>query len=192
MPAGIHQVVIKGTVFGQAYQVTRYWDAALTDPNYQDFVDRLGSAFKGAIEIVTHDEVRFTSIYVRPVALGSIGIDLIPDEFPAIGTLDSAIGFPSIMAVQIEYTGATLTYPYKGYNRMAGLTEDQVTEGTIDPIDAGSWRSVGVTLSQAYGLVNLFSPVLYSYTYGTSQPIVDVSVDLQVATQKTRKPGRGA
>jgi len=192
MPAGVHQVVIKGTVFGQAYQVTRYWNAALTSPNYQAFVDLLGSAFKDAIEIVTHDEVQFNSIYVRPVAPGSIGIDLIPDTFPAIGTLDSAIGFPSIMAVQIEYTGQELTYPYKGYNRMAGLTEDQVTNGTLDPIDAGSWRSVGVVLSSGYGLTNRFDPVLWSDTYNASQPIVDVAVDLQVATQKTRKPGRGA
>lgn len=188
----IKQVVIKGTISGQAMDICRYWNAVLPAPDYQDFADNLGAAFAGAIDSLVCANVTFNSIYIRDVAVGSIGITVIPDNFPFSGGISAATVMPSHDAVKLDFTAPALTYPYKGYNRISGLDEAQVQGGVLLETARQEWENVSSVLATAYGLVNRWEPVLWSDTYQAFQPISSHRVSATISTQRSRRQGVGA
>lgn len=187
------RVVLRGTIRGQAQQLTRYWDTTAQLSDFQAFADQLGAAFESAIDALTHTDCIWNDVYISAAQAGSLGFALTPANFPFAGTELPSNGLPNHDAVLLVYQRATLAYPRQNRNRVSGAMENAVTDGVLAGQALIDWQNVAQALGSSYTVNGtVWSAALWSAEYQQGGLVSTYSASPIISTQRTRRAGAGA
>lgn len=183
---GFHKVSIRGQFRGEEIQLTRYWATAGANPDLQTFADALGADFETQIDGAIPDSIIWNDIAISNPLPGNFASVVIPANFPFAGTLNDVDILPLFNAVQLNYFSTANSYPRRGYNRIAGVTEAQITAGALNATFLPIWTGVAATLGGLVTTSENWSPVLWSERYQVANPITSFGASARLATQKSR------
>lgn len=189
----IYRTTLRGTAFGQAIAIVRYWNASQVSPDLQQFVDAWGDTLEGTWDAATHSDVVLTDVYVSLAASGSLGIALTPANFPLEGLNSPTTALPNHDAVLIVYTSGAFAYPRQNRNRLVGADESHVTGGVLNTVGRTAWELVMDALSTSFqsGLTT-WTAYLWSDEYQQGNVLTGRAVREQISTQRSRRLGVGA
>ena len=194
--AGVYEVTIEGLIYQQVFNIRRFYYYGGGDPpSYGAFANAFGNGLRTVIEDLVHDNTSFNSIHIRSVAVGQVGADYIPSNWPFNGTVDAAEGLPPFCALSIRYGGALQQYPVRGFSRFPGQVEADQNAGVWTNATFTAWGAVANHMKTSFTLGsggNSWSPVLYNPNYLPQNAIGSAVVQGYVTTQNSRKVGRGA
>jgi len=98
------------------------------------------------------------------------------------------------VAARVNYTGVLLLSPYRGYTRVSGLTETDMSNQQLTAGGLTKMSNIGTgwTTIVLDGGDNPWTPVLYSYTSLSTQAIGAFTVYPYFTSQNSRKFGHGS
>jgi len=189
----VYRTILRGTAFGQAFAITRYWNATQSNPDLQGFADAWGLTLEGTWDAATHSDCTLDDVYISLAAAGSLGTAITPANFPLVGLNSPTTALPNHDAVLIVYTSGVMAYPRQNRNRLVGADESHVTGGVLNSTGITAWELVMDALSTSFqdGLTT-WQAYLWSDEYQLGNSLSGRSVRTQISTQRSRRLGVGA
>lgn len=189
----VYRTTLRGTAFGQAFAIVRYWNTTQVNPDLQSFADLWGATLEGTWDAATHSDAVLNDVYISQAAVGSLGIALTPANFPLVGLNSPTTALPNHDAVLVVYTSGAFAYPRQNRNRLVGADESHVTGGVLNSTGRTAWELVMDALSTSFtDGPTTWTAYLWSDEYQQGNVLTGRSVREQISTQRSRRLGVGA
>jgi len=188
-----YRTTLRGSIYGQAMNIVRYWDLDESPPDFQAFADEWGGILEGTWDLATHTDCQLNDIYISLAVTGSLGFAVTPTNFPLVGTLTPTTGLPPHDAVLAVYSRTTPEYPRQNRNRLGGGNEGQIESGVLTSGAQTLWLAVAQALATSftYGEATALA-ALWSDEYQQGGYVSNTAIRSNISTQRSRRLGVGS